>query len=510
MAYNFTTQWLKGKDNHAADALSRHPHQAPNADDDLAEHDIDTHEVQPTITRALTISQLRSTVSSPPQPENLHLQELRKYADEDQEYQDLKQLITTGFPNQKSSLPASQKKFWGVKDHLTIDDNLVVYRCRLFIPANFRATMLNRLHEGHQGVSRSQARARLILYWPGIDRDIENYVHGCRYCQDHLPSKGKKPLISKPLPERPFQQIAADIGSHAGRQYLIVVDCKTDWPDIIDLGKDTTASHLIESLRDQFCRTAVPDILWSDGGPQFTSSKLTSFLTTWGVTHQISSPHYPQSNGKAEAAVKSMKRLISSAWTGRYVDWEKLCRSLLQYRNTPSRKDGLSPAQKLFGRPVQDHLPAHRRSFAQEWQRASQESDEMRESVQKETERVYNEHAHPLQDLHIGNHVAIQHPRSKLWDIYGTIVAIGPYRRYLVKTHGGRVLARNRKFIRKRYPPSVAAPNRETVQDPLPTTSYNSNPESTINQSNAKASTPIRRLTVDVNFKLLCPSSTGA
>ena len=76
-------------------------------------------------------------MSGTPQPENLHLQELRKYADEDQEYQDLKQLITTSFPNQKSSLPASQKKFWGVKDHLTIDDNLIVHGCRLFIPANF-------------------------------------------------------------------------------------------------------------------------------------------------------------------------------------------------------------------------------------------------------------------------------------------------------------------------------------------------------------------------------------
>ena len=183
MAYNFTTQWLKGKDDHAADALSRHPHQAPNADDNLAEHKIDTHKLQPTVARALTIRQLRSTVSSPPYPENLLLQELRKYADEDQEYQDLKQLITTGFPNQKSSLSASQKKFWGIKDHLTIDDNLNVHGCRLFIPANFCATMLNRLHEGHQGVSRFQARARLTLYWPGNDRDIENYVHGCRYAR---------------------------------------------------------------------------------------------------------------------------------------------------------------------------------------------------------------------------------------------------------------------------------------------------------------------------------------
>ena len=47
MAFNFTAQWLKDKDNNAADALSRHPHQAPNTGDDLAKHEIDTHEVHP-------------------------------------------------------------------------------------------------------------------------------------------------------------------------------------------------------------------------------------------------------------------------------------------------------------------------------------------------------------------------------------------------------------------------------------------------------------------------------
>ena len=80
-------------------------------------------------------------------------------------------------------------------------------------------------------------------------------------------------------------------------------------------------------------------------------------------------PRYPQSNGKAESTVKSMKKLLHATWTGRSLDHDKLCRVLLQYRNTPSRKDGLSPAQKLFRHPMQDILPAHHRSFLPEWQR---------------------------------------------------------------------------------------------------------------------------------------------
>lgn len=122
---------------------------------------------------------------------------------------------------------------------------------------------------------------------------------------DHLPSNVKEPMISKPVPERPFQQIAADFGSYGGRKFLIIVDCMTDWPDIVDMGKDTSAVKLTATLRDHFCHAAAPDLLWSDGGPQFTSSE----LKPWGVPHSVSSPHYPQSNGKVEATVKSMKKL---------------------------------------------------------------------------------------------------------------------------------------------------------------------------------------------------------
>ena len=141
--------------------------------------------------------------------------------------------------------------------------------------------------------------------------------------------------------------------------------------------------HLNVGLRELFSRTAIPDIFWSDRGPQFTSREFKSFADQWGFHHQTSTPHYPQSNGRAEAAVKSMKRIIRAAWNGRCLNEEKLCRALLQYRNTPSRKDGLSPAQKLYGHPIQDVLPAHHSSFAPKWQRSSQEAQQQAEVVLK-------------------------------------------------------------------------------------------------------------------------------
>ena len=77
----------------------------------------------------------------------------------------------------------------------------------------------------------------------------------------------------------------------------------------------------------------------------------------------MSSPHYPQSNRHAEAAVKAMKTLITKTTQNGDLDVESFQRGLLEWRNTPS-SDGRSPAQKLFGKPLPSFLLANHRSFS--------------------------------------------------------------------------------------------------------------------------------------------------
>ena len=151
-----------------------------------------------------------------------------------------------------------------------------------------------------------------------------------------------------------------------------------------------------------------------------------------------------------------MKQLIKAAWKRNSVDQDVLAKALLQYRNTPCRRDGMSPSQKLYGCPVQDSLPAHRRSFAPEWQHPV--NAEQATTVLEKSECFYNQHAHALMGLAPGAQVAVQNPTTKAWDIYGVITAVGPHRRYFIRTQSGRVLVRNRQFLRKRTALSVCAP----------------------------------------------------
>ncbi|KAF0295307.1 hypothetical protein FJT64_007138 [Amphibalanus amphitrite] len=47
--------------------------------------------------------------------------------------------------------------------------------------------------------------------------------------------------------------------------------------------------------------------------------------------------------------------------------------------------------------------------------------------------------------------VAIQDPATKRWSRHGVITDVGPHRRYYVRLPKGRVLTRNRRFLRQRY-----------------------------------------------------------
>ena len=131
----------------------------------------------------------------------------------------------------------------------------------------------------------TKQRAGLTVYWPGIDNDIDNVVFSYKKCQDLFQLNTNEPITSKPMPNKPFQEVAADFCSYGGQTYLILVDCFTDWPDIIPMGHNTRAAHLVNILRQSFCRIAIPETLWSHGGPQFTSMRYQDFSKQWSFTH---------------------------------------------------------------------------------------------------------------------------------------------------------------------------------------------------------------------------------
>lgn len=51
-------------------------------------------------------------------------------------------------------------------------------------PSNLREEVLNRLHRDHLGISEMKIRTNKLLYWPGINKDIENTGAKCDACRN--------------------------------------------------------------------------------------------------------------------------------------------------------------------------------------------------------------------------------------------------------------------------------------------------------------------------------------
>ncbi|KAI0212701.1 hypothetical protein LSAT2_002356 [Lamellibrachia satsuma] len=184
-----------------------------------------------------------------------------------------------------------------------------------------------------------ESRARSIVFWPGISTAIHETRDRCRSCNKTAPSKAATPPAALDTPSTPFESVFADFCDYGGCHYLVVGDRLSGWVDIYKTPPGTPysgATGLIACLRQMFATFGVPEILSSDGGPEFTASETSNFLSRWGIHHRISSVAFLQSNGRAELAVKKAKRtLMDNIGPTGSLDNDGMLRAMLQLRNTP-------------------------------------------------------------------------------------------------------------------------------------------------------------------------------
>ena len=162
---------------------------------------------------------------------------------------------------------------------------------------------------------------------------------------------------------------------------------------------------------------------------------------------------YPQSNGRAELAVKTAKRIVNGNTDAQgSLDNDKAARAILQYRNTPIQGIGLSPAQLLLHRRLLDSIPSQPFLYKPhpEWIAAAQRREEILHKRNAKLVERYNRHTHNLCPLQAGDTVTIQNPLNRRWNTTGKIISALPEHQYKIRVDGsGRITLRNRRFLKK-------------------------------------------------------------
>lgn len=389
--------------------------------------------------------------------------DIQTAASSDTTHKLLHDAVRNGFPPSRDKLETELRVYWGVRDKLSLLNNTIMMDDRVVIPSTHRKSVLNSLHSAHQGVSSMLNRAHKAVYWPGIDADIRNRRYTCQRCNEIAPSNSKEPLRLSPAPLYPYQQICLDYFQMGHHTYLSCVDRFSGWITIHSYPNEATSRQLVSACRSIFTAYGVAEEVSTDGGPQFRSHEFSEFLKHWGVTHRLSSAHYPQSNGRAELGVKSAKRIIrDNTLPNGSLDNDRAARAILQHRNTPLADLGMSPAQMLLHRTIRDHIPVNPSHYQlhKDWIISAEEREKLYAHRNQTLQDAYNTTAHPLQPLTVQTAVMVQ--TDGKWDKSGYIIEALPHRQYRVRVDGsGRVTLRNRRFLR----PTTAG-NNNTASTP--------------------------------------------
>nr|XP_049694867.1 uncharacterized protein K02A2.6-like [Helicoverpa armigera] len=257
-----------------------------------------------------------------------------------------------------------EKAYFHRRENLHIDHGCIVWGYRIVVPERLRAQILEEVHTGHVGVVRMKSIARNYVWWPRLDSDIEARAAACAACRAQLDAPPRHTPVPYVWPSEPWTRLHVDFLQYQGKYYFLILDSHSKWIEVFLMGTGTSAKLVTNKLRECFSRFGLPKCLVSDGGPPFRSEEFELFLTRNGIKHILIAPYHPSSNGAAENAVKTVKKVIKKAASeGQNIE-RAINNFLLIYRNSTHSSTQREPSVALLGRRLRMRLDLLRASTA--------------------------------------------------------------------------------------------------------------------------------------------------
>lgn len=314
--------------------------------------------------------------------------------------------------------------------------------------------MLNRLHMCHLGIEKTKTRARDVIFWPTMSRDIKNKIESCDICLTYSKNNVREPLIQHDHPNGPWKKLGIDIFNYKNNNYILAVDYFSKFVEIGKI-KSTNCKAVSQFIKNICSRHGIPLIIHSDNGPPFNSYDFKKFAKEYNFKHTTSSPYHPKSNGQAERTIGTITNIIKKAeLAGNDIN---LC--LLEYVNTPIAYNLPSPAQILYSRRLRSIIATNQSLLKPN----VVSTNKIRETLVKNQEKVkkqYDRGSKSLENLKNGDIVKVKNMNGSNW-LNGVVVSkveIYP-RSYKIRLQdNNKIIRRNRihlikckKVVNKRY-----------------------------------------------------------
>ena len=353
----------------------------------------------------------------------------------------LRHYIHMGWPVDHRILPQELHTFWNYREDLSMENRLITKGARLLIPSTLRRKVLEKIHDRYLGIEKCMLKARDSVFWPGISNDIRETVEKCGICQ--ASSRAAKPVGNvSDVPPHAWHTLGTDLFYWNKIDYLVIGNYFSKYLIVRRLPNSSTYT-VIKELGLVFTELGRPFVLRSDNGLCYSSREFHNFLGFYQVDHVTSSPHYPQSNGFAEALVGITKKLMEkSVKEGK--PWNY---GLLQYRTTPISSTLPSPLEMLTGRRPCSTLPQLPSSIGRNMETSRICQELLRRQPNNSTSTG-------TMDLEPGQPVFVKEVNGNIWRTATVDQPAAEPDSYWVRFPDNSILRRTRSMIKPRSSPS--------------------------------------------------------
>ena len=235
--------------------------------------------------------------------------------------------------------------------------------------------------------------------------------HRCRHSQlcmpvYHMPLAQSlsscKPMLSRDIPNGPWQEVTANYFTHKGREYLLVYNLFIKYPFIYKVSTKS-AQSLCLHLHEITSQYGPPSLFYMDNGPPIASDELTQLLQHHHIDHITSCPNFPRSNSFIQHQVCTVKTVLSTSQDSR----KTLGDLLLDLYSTPIGPNMSSSREILHNRTLQ-HPSRPRAPVNMESVKTYLLS--RKQSQKAQCDRAHG--THELQKLGLGEEVLFRSPHD--------------------------------------------------------------------------------------------------
>jgi hypothetical protein len=280
---------------------------------------------------------------------------------------------------------------------------------QVVVPREHRANVLKQYHDspmgGHKQVQNTYTSIREKYYWPGMFKEISNWVKSCEGCARADRSKQRRNTpLQRVRVAGPFQQIHVDIlgplteAENGCKYVLTMVDQFTRWVELIPLTnqKAHVVAHTI--FDEWFCRYGCPSIMVSDRGKNFLSILVKHISAICHVKRIKTSSFHPSANGINERRNKVIIDILRRLLVDQPHLWNRYIASVAYVvRTMTCSSTNMSPFELTFGRkpvmPIDLDMPVPDNTAKKVMEQIQilQRKAEYLQEIARETEQIMKE-----------------------------------------------------------------------------------------------------------------------